>query len=105
VKERKKIDAAFKRWQVTYIQINRRTAPHMFSCTSPTADQQCKLIKREEKLTITCDKTIGIEGSEMISYRYTLKKSSWAMSQGDGHNMWVLLPCIACPSSSTGPSR
>jgi len=76
VKKRREFDAAFKRWQVTYIQINRKMALDMFSCTGPTADQQCKLIEREEKLKITCDKTIGIEGSEMISYRYTPKKSS-----------------------------
>jgi len=47
MKERKKIDAAFEKWQVTYIQINGKMAPHAFSCTGPTADQQCKLIERE----------------------------------------------------------
>jgi len=101
----RRIDAAFERWQVTYIQINRKMAPRTFSCAGPTTDQQCKLIEREEKLKITCDRTIGIEGSEMISYRYTPKKSSWAMSLGDGCNLWILFPCIACPSSSVGPSR
>ena len=58
---------------------NRKTALHAFSCTGLTADQQCKLIEREEKLKIACDRTIGIEGSEMTSYRYTPKKSSWAI--------------------------
>jgi len=40
-------DAAFKRWQVTYIQIDRKTAPRAFSCAGPTADQQYKLNERE----------------------------------------------------------
>jgi len=47
--------------RVTYIQINRKMALCMFSCTSLTADQQCKLIEREEKPKIACDRTIGMK--------------------------------------------
>jgi len=75
---------------------NRKTALCTFSCASPTADQRCELIEREEKLKIACDRTIGIEGNEMTSYRYTPKKSSWAISWEDGHNLWALLPCVTC---------
>ena len=50
-------------------------------------------------------RTIWREGSEMILYRYTPKKNSWTISWGDRHDPWVLLPCVACPSSSVGPSR
>jgi len=56
MRRREYFNPAFKRWQVTYIQIDGKTGSHAFSCTGLTADQQCKLNEREYKQKIACDK-------------------------------------------------